>query len=89
MAAIASLGTARATEPAKPPFAAFPAPLPPTQLEGYRAQGLYPPGSETKLGVILWDEYRRVRQPPDTPPPSASGAVTLAHVSIGAGANPR
>jgi hypothetical protein len=62
----ASYGTARASEPG--PFACRNAcaPLAPTQLESYRAQGLSaPPGSETKLGVILWDEYRRVRPPSD------------------------
>jgi hypothetical protein len=42
------------------------APLPSTQLEGYRAQGLNAaPSGDMKLGVILWDEYRRVRVPTD------------------------
>jgi hypothetical protein len=44
----------------------FCAPIDPSQLDRYRAQGLdAPQGAETKLGVILWDEYRRVRQPGD------------------------
>ena len=72
----AGWGVARATE--QGPFTCRNAcaRLAPTQLESYRAQGLsVPPGSETKLGVILWDEYRRVR------PPSDPGDVVAGRVS--------
>ena len=66
-AVAAGCGAARATE--QGPFTCRSAcmPLASTQLESYRAQGLsVPSGSETKLSVILWDEYRRVRPPSDT-----------------------
>ena len=68
--------TARASEPGPFTCRNACAPLAPTQLESYRAQGLrVPPGSETKLGVILWDEYRRVR------PPSDAGEAVAGRVS--------
>ena len=45
----------------------FCSPVDAHQLDHYRAQGLDAPAAGgTKLGVILWDEYRRMRQPGDT-----------------------
>ena len=45
----------------------FCSPIEASQLDNYRAQGLDAPAAgNTKLGVILWDEYRRLRQPGDT-----------------------
>lgn len=42
----------------------FCAPIDAAQLDRYRAQGLDAPApGNTKLGVILWDEYRRLPQP--------------------------
>lgn len=78
MAAVAA-GSSAARAAELEPFAcrSFCTPLASKQLERYRAQGLSaPPGSDIKLGVILWDEYRRVREPRDT-----ADAATAAHVS--------
>ena len=62
----AGFDTARASEPGPFTCRNACAALGPMQLESYRAQGLSaPPGSDIKLGVILWDEYRRVRPPSD------------------------
>src|SRR5689334_22754900 len=62
--AAAGICSARAAEFEASECLSFCAPLASTQLENYRAQGLTaPPGSDTKLSVILWDEYRRTRQP--------------------------
>jgi hypothetical protein len=62
--ALASAGAALAADSSCTEFCA---PLDAGQLDRYRAQGLDAPQSgETKLGVILWDEYRRVRQPGDS-----------------------
>jgi hypothetical protein len=47
--------------------AEFCSPVDAGELDHYRAQGLdAPPAGNIKLGVILWDEYRRLRQPGDT-----------------------
>jgi hypothetical protein len=60
----ASAGTAAASESL---CADFCSPIESSQLDNYRAQGLDAPSAgNTKLGVILWDEYRRLRQPGDT-----------------------
>ena len=62
----AGAGSASAAEVG--PFACRTActPLSSMQLERYRAQGLNAaPSGDMKLGVILWDEYRRVRVPTD------------------------
>jgi hypothetical protein len=56
----------------------FCAPLDAGQFDRYRAQGLdAPQGGETKLGVILWDEYRRVRQPGDSTAIVGNGPVMM------------
>lgn len=60
----ASAGTTVASEL---PCADFCSPIEASQLDNYRAQGLDAPSDgNRKLSVILWDEYRRLRQPGDT-----------------------
>jgi hypothetical protein len=41
----------------------FRAALEASQLDRYRDQGLKGDAGDTKLSVILWDEYRRARKP--------------------------
>jgi hypothetical protein len=61
---LAQAGVAVASEA---PCVDFCTPVDASQLDRYRAQGLdAPPARGTRLGVILWDEYRRLRQPGDT-----------------------
>ena len=64
---VCMLGSAGAALAGDSSCAEFRTPIDASQLDRYRAQGLdAPQGGETKLGVILWDEYRRVRQPGDS-----------------------
>jgi hypothetical protein len=63
----------------------FCAPVDASQLDGYRAQGIDGPSAgDTKLGVILWDEYRRQRQPGDTTGVVGDGAAIM-NASISGG----
>jgi hypothetical protein len=87
-AVLAPVSAAVAAEAVVSTCSGFCTPIEPAQLDRYRAQGLDAPGAEMKLGVILWDEYRRTRQPPDTGD-AATGGISLAHISIGPGTNSR
>jgi hypothetical protein len=62
--ALASAGAALAGNSSCTEFCA---PTDASQRDRQHVQGLdAPQRAETKLGVILWDEYRRVRQPGDS-----------------------
>jgi hypothetical protein len=64
----------------------FYAPIDASPLDRHRADGLdAPQGAETKLGVILWDEYRRVRQPGDSTGIVGNGPA-MTNASVGGAA---
>jgi hypothetical protein len=76
LAILASAGVAVASE--LPCADDFCTPVDATQLDRYRAQGIDGPSSgDKKVGVILWDEYRRLRQPGDTTGVVANGAPIM------------
>lgn len=84
----AQLGIAVTAEPDQPVCSGLCSPVEPMQLDRYRAQGLDVSAKSMTLSVILWDEYRRTRQPSDTGEASAmSAGVTLAHINVGTGSN--
>jgi hypothetical protein len=72
---IACCGLAAAAEPEKSACSAFCTPVTAGQLDLYRAQGLAKPAGDTAVGVILWDEYRRVRTAPGDAVPTNGVAV--------------
>jgi hypothetical protein len=72
---IACSGLAAAAEPEKSACSAFCTPVTAGQLDLYRAQGLAKPTGDTAVGVILWDEYRRVRTAPGDAVPTNGVAV--------------
>ena len=52
----------------------FCAPVPAKELESTRGSG-----SDTQVGVILWDELRRQAAPPPPPPSNASDDAVTVH----------
>jgi hypothetical protein len=78
---LAPTGAAVASEA---PCTDFCAPIDAAQLDRYRAQGLDAPApGNTKLGVILWDEYRRLPQPGESGG-IVGNAPAVMNVSVGA-----
>jgi hypothetical protein len=77
-ATVAGVGSTRAAEYQSSSSGGFYAPIQAGELERYRAQGLTAPGSgDMTIGVILWDEYRRTRQPRDTSDVSGAHGATV------------
>lgn len=84
---VADMGSTRAAEFQRYSSVGFLAPIAAAELDRYRAQGLTAPGSgDRTVGVILWDEYRRARQPRDT---NDSGSARGAAISLAASAHTR
>jgi hypothetical protein len=77
-AMVAGVSATRAAELQSSSSLGFYSPLKAVELERYRAQGLTLPGSgDMTVGVILWDEYRRARQPRDTIDATGAHSATI------------
>jgi len=86
-AMVAYMGTTWAAEFKSSSSVGFYAPIRAAELDRYRAQGVTAPGSgDMTVGVILWDEYRRARQPRDT---NGAGAARVATISLAASVHTR